>query len=211
MTPVEIQASARNRYNAIGDPFYSNDFINEAIYEAQVEMCNEGLVIERKYDTTSVAGTREYSYPTNAFSIRRVEYKGEKVCPIYLERDPKTSNTEPQGTPREYAIWNEEIILFPTPDTDGDTITVYTYNRPQAVTNSSTLEVPIEYQAMIVNFVVSHMASKDGNEQKATYYMNLFNISLERAKRHNKKKKNKDEFFIVRDQDEMTVRPGLVY
>lgn len=211
MTPLQLQSAARNRYNAIGDPFYSNDFINNIILEACTILTNEGFVLERKYSTTSVKSQREYAYPSNATAIRRVEYNGVKLLPTYLEKDPKTSNTEPSGTPTQYAIWNREMVFFPTPDSAGDTITVYTYNTPQEITDLSVLEVPEEYHPMMVNFICAHMAYKDTNNAKGTNYMNLWQSDLDRAKRQNAKRKYKDEYQVVRDEAEQPAHPGVLF
>lgn len=211
MTPSELESAARNRYNAIGDNFYSSLMIMDLIYQAEMELALEAFVIERKYTTTSTAGTRELVYPTNAFSIRKIEYKGEKIYPVSLEDDPKTSTTEVSGTPTGYAIWNEEIILFPTPDTTSDQIDVYTYNRPQAVTESSVLEVPPEYHLQMIDFIISVMYGKDQNLNMAQYHRNLWEASIARIKRQQMKKKSGDQFAVVRDICDYSNGPGAFY
>lgn len=201
MTPSDLETAARNRYNAIGDPHFSSAMIMDIIYQACMQMATEAMVVEQTYTTTSTSGTREYAYPTNAMAIRRVEYNGKKLKFTTLESDPKTSTTEVSGTPAEYSIWNGEMILFPTPDTSSVTIKVYTYNRPAAVTSTSTLEVPAEYHLDILDLILSVMYAKDQNNGMATYHRNLWENSLRRIKRHQMKRKSGDEFHIVRDQD----------
>ena len=210
MTPSELEAAARNRYNAIGDPHFSTDMIMDVIYQASMQLANEAFVIQRHYQTTSTSGTKEYAFPTNAFAVRRIEYKGKKLYPVPLEYDPKTSTTEPSGTPGTYAIWNEELLLFPTPDTTGDQIDVYTYNRPQAVTSSSTLEVPEEYHLDMIDLILSVMYAKDQNTSMSTYHRNLWEASINRVKRHNRKKQHGDQYAVVRDQVDNPSYPGLI-
>jgi hypothetical protein len=200
MTPLEIEAAARDRYNAIGDPFYPTSMIMNLIYQASMQLALEAFVIERKYTTTSTSGTREYPYPTNAFAIRRVEYDGKKIFPTTLESDTKTSTTETTGTPGRYAIWNEELVLFPTPDTTSDVIAVYTYNRPQEVTTASTLEVPAEYHLDMIDFILSIMYGKDQNLQLSKYYREVWERNIQRIKRHEMKKKVGDEFAVVQEE-----------
>lgn len=209
MTPSELETAARNRYNAIGDPFYSTDMIMDAIYQACMHISVEANVIERKYTTTSTANTREYAFPTNAFSIKRVEYDGEKLWPVRLDKDPKTSTTEVTGTPGNYAVWNEELILFPTPDTSSVQIDVYTYNRPQAVTSSSTLEVPEEYHLDIIDFILSVMYAKDQNASMSQYHRNIWEAAINRIKRHNRKKKQGDQYRVVGDHENIPYYPGV--
>lgn len=212
MTPSELELAARNRYNAVDDPHYSSAMIMDIIYQASMQLAIECHCIERTYTTTSTSGTREYSYPTNAIAIRRVEYKGQKLLPSTLERDPKStaSTATPTGTPREYAIWEDDLILFPTPNATGDTIKVFTYNEPQAVSTSSTLEVPSEYHLDMIDLILSVMYAKDQNESMAAYHRGLWEKSVIRIKRHRAKKMRGDMLYVVKDYSEEFSMPGLV-
>lgn len=212
MTPDQLESAARNRYNAISDPFYSSEMIRDIIYQACMEMANEANVIERVYTTTSTSGTREYSYPTNAKAIRRVEYDGEKVIPVSLDMDPKTSTTEVSGDPATYGIWNQEIYFFPTPSATGDTIKIFTFNRPQRITTGSqTLEVPEQYHLDIIEYILSIFYAKDQNHQMSVYHRNLWREALARIKRENAKRHHGDMFAVVKDEDEIPYFPGMVY
>jgi len=210
MTPLELEEAARNRYNAIGDNFYSTDMIMDLIYQSQMELALESFVIERKYTTTSTSGTREYAFPAQAFAIRRVEYDGDKIYPVSLESDPKTSTAEITGRSAGYAIWNEELILYPTPDTSSLEIAVYSYNRPQAVTTSSVLEVPEEYHLQMIDFILSVMYGKDQNMQMAQYHRDLWEKSIQRIKRQHAKKKHGDQFAVVKDMENYPQEPGII-
>lgn len=210
MTPSDLEQAARERYNAIGDPHFSSAEIMTIIYQASMELANECFVIERTFSTTSTSGTREYSYPTNAIAIRRVEYNGVKLEPAPLEADPKTSTTSPSGTPAQYAIWNGELVLFPTPDTTGDTIKVFAYTEPQEVTSSSTLEVPSEYHLAMIDFILSVMYAKDQNTGMATFHRELWEKSVNRIKRTRAKKLRGDQFAVVRDVASGPDYPGRI-
>ena len=204
MTPQQLDTAIRQRYNAVGDTFFSSQMVWDLIYEAQMVMAQECFLIERKYTSTSTAGTREVDFPTSAISVRRIEYDGNKLTPKDIDDDPKTSTTEVSGTPREYTLWNNEVILYPTPSATGDTITIYTYNEPQAVTSSSVLEVPTEYHPDIINFGLSIFAAADGNPQMGQYYDGKWERALNRIKRSTAKKKRGDQFAVVRDAEDQT-------
>ena len=211
MTPVQLETAARARYNATNDPFFTQAMVLDIIYQAQMEMALEAHVIERTYSTTSTISVREYSYPTNAIAIRRVEYNGVKLMPSQLEYDPKTNTTAPTGTPGSYAIWNGELILFPTPAATADVIKVFTYNEPQPVTASSTLEVPTKYHLKMIDFILSIFYAKDQNEQMATYHRNLWERSISIIKRSQAKDKYGDQLAVVRDAASTPAYPGIVY
>ena len=203
MTPTQLEDAARDRYNAVGDPHFSQDMLMNVIYQACMVMANECFAIQKTFTTTSTADTNAYSFPSEAIAIRRVEYKGVKLFPVDLEADPKTQVTTPTGTPGEYAIWANELILFPTPDTTSDEIKVFSFNEPQTVTASSTLEVPSEYHLDILDLMLSVMYAKDQNNNMSTYHRNLWERSINRIKRTEAKKKRGDQFAVVREQGDV--------
>jgi hypothetical protein len=201
MTPAEINTAIRNRYNAVGDTFFNDQMVYDIIYQACLEMATESNVIESTYSTTSTAATRTYAFPTTAISIRRVEYDGDKVLPVSVDEDPKTSTTEVSGRPTEYAVWDNEIVFYPTPDVSALTINIHTYNEPQPITASSTLEVPSEYHMMIVDLGLSIFYAKDGNIQMSQYHEAKWQGHMNKIKRSTAKKKRGDAFVVVKDEE----------
>lgn len=209
MTPQELELAVRQRYNAVGDSFFPSTMIYNLIYQASMEMAVETKCIEETYTTTSVSSQREYSYPTNAISIRRVEYKGVKVRPARIERDPKTSTTQPTGTPTLYAVWNKEIIFYPTPDTSSEQIKLFTYNMPAEVTSSSVLDIPSEYHLDMIDFILSAFFAKDKDRAMATYHRELWLSNLKRIKKDRAKRLRGDEFAVVAMESDMLEQPVI--
>jgi len=211
MTPAEMLTMVRQRYNAVGDSFFSDEFLYGGIYQAESEIATEARGIENTYQSTSTSGTRELAYPTNANAIRRIEYNGIKLIRRELIHDPKNSITEPQGRPGGYAIWDREIILFPTPDITGEIIKVFTFDQPSLLTATSTLSVPTQYHIFIVDYIMSLMYAKEQNDKMASYHLNLWNRSLMRIKREIMKSKSADSYSVVRDQTYLPSRQGIWY
>jgi len=166
MTPAEIIEAARNRYNAIGDNFFSDTELYEVIYGLCCEIISDGLVIEGKYSTTTVASQQEYDFPTNAINIRRMTYDGKKIEQItFEEADQKYTNsagTYGSGTPRHYVLWNRVIYLFPVPD-DTKTLLIYSHDNQQTISNTATISLPAIFHPVIVEGLVAEMAFKDKN------------------------------------------------
>jgi len=212
MTPAELETHARRRYNASGDTFFSQEEILSYLYHACLNMAREALVIERTYTTTTVAGTQEYSYPTNTISIKRVTYNGSKLQPITFREDDALTGynqgTSTQGTPQYYAIWNETLYLRPIPDS-AVTLKVFSYSEPQSISITSTLEVPSLFHMDLLDFVNAEMAAKDENWRKADYYMDQWMNNplkgLQAAKRWSQKKKRGDSFAGVQDEERLGV------
>jgi len=201
MTPTQIENQARQMYNAVGDSFFPQDMILNIIYQAQLEMGVEVDFIEETFSTTSVAAQREYTYPDNTVSIKRIEYAGVKLNKVELKDDPKTSTTEASGTPDSYAIWNDVVILFPTPDTASDAIKMFTHQRASAVTTTSVLNIPAQYHMAIVDLILSVFFAKDKDRQMSIFHRNIWNEAVRKAKMETARRKRTDRFAQVRDSD----------
>ena len=201
MTPTQIEDHVRLRYNAVGDTFFTQAMIFDLIYAAQLELGWEADMIEQLFTAPSVADQREYTYPTNTVSIKRIEYDGDPLAKVELRDDPKSDTTEVTGTPDSYAIWNDVVYLFPTPDTAGEEIKMWTYQRAGSVTATSVLDVPEEFHMGIVDYILGVFFGKDKDRAMSTYHFNRWANTVEYAKRFTAKKKRSDRMAYVRDID----------
>lgn len=206
MTPAEIILAARQKYNAVGDTNWSDSEICTLIYAGELELFAEcGMVIENTFSTSTVASTREYALPSNAASIKRIEYDGKKLFPITFRDDDSLTNqneaTTATGTPEYYSIFDSTVYLRPIPSAVA-TLTMYANCEPQAVTTTSVLEIPPFTHGALVDFVTAEMASKDLNFQMANYYMNKWqNVHIPRIKKRIKLNKRGDGFAIVQSEE----------
>lgn len=208
MTPSEIQAATRRKYNAEGDTFYNDAYFYDLIYEAETELAEEAMVIEKVYSTTSVASQREYSWPSTAIAIKRIEYDGNKLrYSNFREDDALTlsqADTTETGTPDFYQIWDRTIYLRPIPGTAGLTIRIFTYDRPSLQsTGNANLDTPEHYHKDIVNFCVSNLAAKNQDQGTANYYLQLWQNALRRAKRWQAKRVAQDGPKRVQNVDDL--------
>lgn len=205
MTPTEIVTAARNKYNSVGDNFFSDSEIYGLIYQACLEMSNECPgVIETSSTSATVSGTQSYVLPTYAIQVKRLTYDGAKLTKINMREDDALTmlnqSTTATGTPQYYYEWADYVYLRPIPDAVG-TLKFFTYNEPQSITVNSTLEVPTQFHSDIVNYVVSEMCAKDENYTAATFYENKWQKGLSRVKRFLQKKKKGDSFSQVQNEE----------
>ena len=213
MTPDQIQAAARRKYNVEGDTFYNDDYFYDLIFEAEIELAKKALLIEKTYTTTSVADQREYAWPTNAIAIRRIEYDGTKLRKTDFRQDDtltlSQADTTQTGVTEFYQIWDRIIYLRPIPASDGLTIKIFTYDMPslQSVGNSN-LDTPAHLHMDIVNFVVSNLAAKNQDTNTAQYYKNLWDRAVVEARRWQSKRKRADNPARVKNVDEL---PSTVF
>jgi hypothetical protein len=210
MSPTDIETAARREYNAVGDTHWSTAEFLAMMDRAQLELAREAMCIEQVYTTTTVAGTQEYSFPTNTIAIKRVTYDGKVLYPItYQEDDTVTvfnASTASQGIPQWYTVWNDTISLRPIPS-DALTLKIYSFNEPQALSVTSTLEVPSLFHGHIVDFLLSRMYSKDKDFNSASYYDRKWMEGKAQAIKWFQRKRVTNRFKMVQDEDTLLVRP----
>lgn len=201
MTLSTLTDFIRAAYNsAEGDTFFSSSWMITQIWSAETQLANDGWVIENTYSTTSTSGTRTLAWPTNCLAVKEVRYKGEKLLKVDLENDPKNDDNNPTGRPTSYAVWDKEIILFPTPDTSAETIQIRTYQAPSQLSAATDpLNVPDEYQICIADKVIAEMAIKDQNISLAREYMSKWVQCVEKAKQNQRRQKRSDKQARTKD------------
>lgn len=204
MTPAEVELMARRRYNAVSDTFWSQQEIFDMIYQACLEICDEGYVVERSYTSSTVASTQGYDFPTNAIAIKRVTWDGQKLTPIDMRDDDALTaldmDTTDTGNPRYYFIWDRTIYLRPIPQSVA-TLKLWTFNQQGAISTSSTsIEIPSQHHARLINAVLSGMAAKDSNFNAADWYLQQWRLDKLEIKKSMRKMKRGDGFANVKDE-----------
>lgn len=213
MTPAEIETGARRLMNVVGSIFWSSDeIIGNYLYSAALEMATETFCIENRYTTTSVASQTEYAQATRAIAVKRVEYAGVKLKNIsfeeldLLDRDQSTVTT---GTPKYYYYFDSAIGLYPTPDTAGDTIKIYTYDQPSALTTASTtISIPSQFHGYLILGTAWYMSFKELGHPNTSRFEFQWNSP---SNRHNCIEKARTSMrFVNRDELHCVGRRNLI-
>jgi len=90
-------------------------------------------------------------------------------------------HTRETGRPKQYAIWNDTLYVWPIPDSDqsGTTLILFAVNLPTSITSgSSATETPAYFDHAIVNYTKAKAYFKDKRDAKGNYYMALFEKAL---------------------------------
>ncbi len=213
MTPDEVSTLARQRYNAVGDAFFSDDELYTLQWAGQMELAVETLCIRKVFSTTTVVGQQEYAKPSTCISIKSVTYDGMKLIKITDRQDNEltlnNSMTTVQGTPQYYWEWGDNIELRSLPD-DTKTLKIYCFSRPQTVSAITTLDVPVQYHPAIADYLIAKMAGKDKNFEAAQYYGGMWAQAKSDAKRQERKNIRGDAFSRVMTEEEMPTINGNV-
>ena len=208
MTPPEVEQAARELYNSVGDTFFSATEIFTYMRDACMQLARQAKVIERTFTTSTVASTQEYSWPTNAISIKRITYAGNKLqLTSFREDDILTLNnqaTTSTGTPYFYALWNRTFYLRPVPNAVG-TLKIFSVNQAQVITTTSTLEVPEVFHLDLVNYIAHRMLAKDKKWIESKYFLDIWMGNLKEAKYWKRQEKFGDSYPVVQNEDIGTV------
>lgn len=204
MTPTQLEQAARRRYNATNDSFWSQSEMLDMMYQAQMELATEALVIQNKYTCSTVASQQAYAWPTRAISIKRVTYDGCKLDPIDMRQDDVISlsntTTVVTGTPQFYFNWERAVYLRAIPAEVKD-LDIWTYDTPEEVVITGALNVPAMYQLGLVYYMLAEMAMKDGNFGLSDRYRGVWDMTKLKAKKLEAIKKRGDGPARIKNVD----------
>lgn len=204
MAPDDLVLQARQAYNAVGDTFFSATELYNLIWEAEQILAMETKCIETIQSTSTVANQREYEKPSTCMSIKHITYDGQTLYPIdFMDDDVITGYSEATtqtGTPTYYLDYGDSIFLRPIP-AEVKTLKLWFYAEPQTVSATSSLEVPVKYHMMIVDYLLHHMFSKDNKADLSAYHLNKWTASVSRARTVEAKKRRGDRAAAVKNLD----------
>jgi hypothetical protein len=214
VTPAQVEAQARRRYNSVSDTtFYTQDEMFQWIWEAEQELATRTLCIDgRDTSLSTTASTQTYAIPTGFFEIKRVEYDGTKLQQIdFREDDALTiggANTTSTGTPAYYFIWNGTLYLRPIPAESSKQIKIYGPKSATVLTTgSSSLSTPAQYHYRLIPYVTAQMAFKDENYTAYETMMDTWNANVLLTERDERRRKRADRFAIVKPEELMDQSP----
>jgi hypothetical protein len=211
-TLSDIVNQCRQRYNAVGDKYFSDTELFDLVYDAEMELALATDGFENVYTASTVIGQREYDYPTSALKLDRVTYEGKRLISTnFIEDDAATGadeDTASTSAPNIYQIFKDRIYLRPVPSAVG-TLKIYAAILPATLTAiTDSLTAPERYRPMIKDFVMARMFSKDKNAGMTTYYDNRWQSGIKLAKQTEIKRKIGDQYPTV-TPDELTAGYGV--
>jgi hypothetical protein len=208
MTVTEVVTAARDLYNATGDNYFTDAQIYNWIWQACHEFSKKAWLIERTYTASTVASTQDYSYPTNTIAIKRITVDGKKIKRISLREDDSitlsNSSSTSTGYPIYYTDFNYTLSLRPIPDSVY-TIKIYSYNDAQAISATSTLEIPTLFHFDLVDYVLMRMFGKDKDITNMTFYGSEWASHVKDAISYQRRKKRTDAFVCVQPEDNLPI------
>lgn len=177
-TLTTLQTNVRRRLDESTAAFWADADLTQWINEAARDIARRSETLQASTTINSVAGTQEYTLPTNALRIYRVEYRPDGATAtqtIPLEyRDFNSMDSVwwsrqavDRGTPYCFTMWGFPptltLVLFPLPATSVTAaIKVYYYRLPAAASSGSdTVDVPEGWFDLIEDYCEFSALRKD--------------------------------------------------
>lgn len=190
------------------------DWINDGQREAVMQ--NEGL-LEDQATIDVVAGTDRYAIPATVFSLNTIHYRRDTSSPYYLltylnvndfnKHIDGWDDSEIRGEPAAWTEIEQEIVLFPNPDTSVTAGLKYVFSRyPVDVTAVSggsgiTLDLPEYYHQFVVNYVLmkAYEMDEDAEQSQAKAGVVQADLNYNEARRN---LSGRDTYPVIRELPE---------
>lgn len=154
------------------------------INRAELDFVNKTRILEDTAQLSLVQGRLDYALPINWLSARAVFFKivnsdgsfrWKRLYPANLEKmaqqNPNFINTETdnQGTPSRYWIWNRSLWLDKAPDSDNSTYLLLFYKSKPISLTSASQEINLDdsLSEAITAYVLSKAWAKEQEFDRA--------------------------------------------
>lgn len=159
---------------------FDDDTLTRWINEAQRVFVRQTKVLQAKTTFSTVANTQAYDLASDVWLPRLCKYDTWVIYPMGI--DAIESQNTAKGTPSNYAVWNNQLILWPTP-TAVATVLMYYFKRPTTlVDDADTPEIPEEFHGSLTEYTASQARSADEQGSAANNRMIAFQNAVEECK-----------------------------
>jgi hypothetical protein len=159
-----------------------DDELLEWINHGTMDIVARSQCLEYTEDIALVASQLNYPIIQDYIFITAVIYNDTKGL---IRGNPQSLGNQFHeiGEPNAYFVWNDEIWVYPKPDTDAalKNITLFGVERPaELAALTDAILVPAHYDKALVYYVVAQAFSKVGQFSKAQYFTTLYMHELDR-------------------------------
>ncbi len=169
--------------NLVGDPnkvMFSDDTLGAWIDNGIRECIVQNNLCQKSATSNLVAGTTDYSLPTDIFKLHSIMVDGDKI-PVYTLEEWQQRNQGPVGSDYsgrvvECYVWASKLVLSPAPDNTYQLRVNYIYEPPAIVPANinDELPVPAAYHERLVVYVLAQTALQDEDLYKYNNLMQQF-------------------------------------
>jgi hypothetical protein len=199
MIVSDVIRKAQRRFGDSNNVMISTQDFYDFIDDAQLRIIREVGTVIATY--TAAANTFPYTLPTGFITAIRVEY--DKIPLILIAEEDleatQVDETAYKGTPELYFFQDNQLFLYPQPETGDSKSVVFVYNKvPTAITSSGqALEVPTSYHEDVVTWVTMRCHERNENWNAVGTMQQEFNNSM--GTRMEEAKVRDDTYQVIRD------------
>jgi hypothetical protein len=152
---------------------YVDDLVPYTVNDAYHEIDRALRWTRCTYDITTVASDNEYIVPSSVREYLEVKYTTDsdsvrRLEPLSLDEwlEKQESSTS-EGTPSYYIQHGDRVYLYPTPDTDGETLTIYVVGEPpRLAANDDKPGFPVHLHQLITRLACARLRQHVGDMEE---------------------------------------------
>lgn len=207
MTPQQVIDTVRFQFYETSAKFVSENEIRSYLWQAE-QLAASLLECTETTDstTTTVAGTQEYTKPTNCSLITRVEWYGVKLKKIDMTDQDAVDGggygaSLSQGNCDSYYEYGTKIGLYPVPSS-AQTLKFFYIAEPTLTTGASTsFTVPGFVTKYLPDYALYRMYAKDQDNGRAGFHNGLWENGLNNMRMEWSRIKRRDNHSVVRCEE----------
>lgn len=182
---VTLETAITNVRYLVDEPrpaYWSNTELTSYINEGCKDAARRAETKQTTVLITIIVGTQNYTMPTDAYRIHKVEYLPTDSTLNYtleyrglMEMDQiwGINKTWPGSYPLFYTLWKRPptltAVIYPIPQTPGK-LHVYYYGKiVTAITTDDDIDILAGYEDMIYDYAAYRALRKDGNPMWKTH------------------------------------------
>lgn len=178
---TEVRRNVRDTASSTSLRRYSDTFITSLVNEGQRDVINNTWSISKSTTIVTVAGTQEYTLPTDSIEVWRVAYAGRILPELSITQLDADNPLNWQTSTGTVTAWyrnranSSQFGLYPYPNQASEVVTVTAYYFALATDLSATTDVPF-------NALARFSAYHDLLTWYATYRILYDETMLEKAR-----------------------------
>lgn len=169
MNASDVATRVKDQFGDTSSIQVSDPMILRWINDALLDFAVQNEIFRARAKATTLAGQQTYGVPSDLLKLKIIKFNFDSLEELsdgeadqYIRRNDEHVST---GIPTHYWIWDQDIYLWPTPNSSGDLV-VYYISKPSEVTDmSATINIPDEYRPRLVEYCLQQAYEMDENFQ----------------------------------------------
>jgi len=185
-TRYQARTALRERLDELSARQWADGMLNRWIYEGMKDLARKTEILQTELEIDCDASVQKVSAPADMIRAYRVVWKNDsddtqQAIPYKAFNNADavwwTSQAITEGLPQLYTMWGVpgsiQIVLYPTPASDGTLILQYYRFPAEATLDTDELDLPLGWEDVVYSFAEMRALKQDRDprwqESKAEY------------------------------------------